>query len=125
VLNNIVGGSQVMYEQMLQMLFMSSRPQCSIRVIPMSAGARGTAAGSFQVFGYPDGFPVVCVQHETTSEFLENPGDLASYRIVLDRVASVALNDAQSRELISGMASDYERQGAARHDGAGGTTELA
>jgi transcriptional regulator with XRE-family HTH domain len=111
-----VGGPQVMYEQMLHLLFVDSRQQCSIRVIPVSAGGRGMAAGAFLIFGYPEGSPVVCVQHETTSEFLESEEDLAGYRTVLNRVASVALDEAQSREFIVQMASDYERQGAARHD---------
>jgi hypothetical protein len=83
-------------------------------------------AGSFHIFGYPEGLPVVCVQHETTSEFLESKDELTGYRTVLKRVASVALDDAQSREFISQMASDYERQGAATHeDGVGGAAGLA
>jgi transcriptional regulator with XRE-family HTH domain len=126
VLRAPIGGPQVMSEQMLHLLFLGARPQCSIRVIPVSAGGKGTAAGPFQIFGYPEGLPVVCVQHETTSEFLESRSDLADYRAVLKRVASVALNDAQSREFIVRVASDYERQGAARHDdGAGRPTGLA
>jgi transcriptional regulator with XRE-family HTH domain len=120
VLRSMVGTPQVMYEQMLHMLFMDTRPQCSIRVIPSAAAARGSAAGSFHIFGYSEGSPVVCVQHETTTEFLESRKDLAGYRAVLKRVASVALNEGQSRQFISQMASDYE-QGAARHDDGGST----
>ncbi|HEY3753297.1 MAG TPA: DUF5753 domain-containing protein [Pseudonocardiaceae bacterium] len=126
VLRAPVGSPQVMYEQMLHLLFLSTRPQCSIRVVPVAAGVRGMAAGSFQVFGYPEGAPVVSVQHETTSEFLENGEHVASYRKVLRRVASVALDDARSRELIALVASDYERQGVAGYDhGAGKRAGLA
>jgi transcriptional regulator with XRE-family HTH domain len=110
-----VGGPQVMYEQMLHLLFLGTRPQCSIRVIPASAGSRGPAAGSFQIFGYPEDSSVVSVQHETTSEFLESRADLLSYRTVLKQLASVALDNAQSREFLSRMASEYERQGAVEH----------
>jgi hypothetical protein len=121
-----IGDPQVMYEQMLHLLFLGTRPQCSIRVVPVAAGGRGMAAGSFQVFGYPEGAPVVCLQHETTSEFLENGKHLASYRKLLQRVASVALDEARSRELIALVASDYERLGAAGYaDGAGRRTGLA
>jgi hypothetical protein len=123
VLRSAVGGPQIMYEQMLHLLFLDTRPQCCIRVIPSSAAARGSAPGSFHIFGYPEGSPVICIQHETTSQFLETKNDVASYRAVVKRVASVALDEAQSREFVSGMASYYERQGAATHDG--GSTELA
>jgi transcriptional regulator with XRE-family HTH domain len=123
VLRSMIGSPQVMYEQMLFLLFLGTRPQCSIRVVPASAGGRGLAAGSFQIFGYPEGSPVISVQHETTSEFLESRKDQLSYRTVLERLASVALDNAQSREFISRMASDYERQGAAEH--AEGSTGVA
>ncbi len=54
--------------------------------------------GSFQIFGYKEDPPLVYLQHETTSEFLENDEEVASYRRILNRVASVALDGAQSRE---------------------------
>jgi transcriptional regulator with XRE-family HTH domain len=111
-----VGGPQVMHEQMLHLLFQGDRPQCSIRVVPTSAGGRGLTAGSFHIFGYPEGQPVVYVQHVTTSEFLESREDLMGYRDVLKRIARVALDEGQSREFIARVASDYERQGVAQHD---------
>jgi transcriptional regulator with XRE-family HTH domain len=107
-----IGNAQVMYEQMLHLLFLGGRPQCAIRVVPIAAGSRGLAAGSFQVFSYSEGWPVICAEHETTSDFLESREDLLGYREVLNRVANVALDEARSRELIEGLASDYERQGA-------------
>lgn len=112
------GGPQVMYEQMLHLVFASSRPQCSIRVVPASAGPNGMAAGSFHIFSYPEGTPVICLQHETTCEFLESRKDLMRYRAVLNRVANVALSDAESRSFIADMAGRYEQQGAAQ-DGSG------
>jgi transcriptional regulator with XRE-family HTH domain len=118
-----VGGPRVMHEQMLHLLFLDNRPQCSIRVVPVAAGGLGMAAGSFQIFSYAEGTPLVCVQHEATSEFLESPDELACHRNVLRRVASVALDETQSREFIAWMASDYERRGVARHDEAGGLAE--
>jgi transcriptional regulator with XRE-family HTH domain len=118
-----IGSPQIMQEQMLHLLFAGSRPQCSIRVIPTSAGGRGTAGGSFQVFSYRDGAPVVCVQHEATSEFLESTEELACHRGVLNRVANVALDDAESREFIAWMASDYERRGVTWHGESGGLAQ--
>jgi transcriptional regulator with XRE-family HTH domain len=125
-LRTVIGSPGVMHEQMLHLLFQGTRPQCSIRVVPRSAGGRGTAAGSFHIFGYPEGAPVVYVQHETTSQFLESEKDLLGYRNVLKRVASVALDEGQSREFIAWVASDHERQGVAQHeDGAGRPAPLA
>lgn len=112
------GSPQVMHEQMLHLLFQGGRPQCSIRVVPTSAGGRGVASGSFHIFNFPEGAPVVHVEHETTGGFLESRAELEAYRAVLNRVASVALDEGQSRDLIARIASDYERQGVAQ-DGPG------
>lgn len=125
-LRTMVGSPQVMSEQMLHLVFACDRPQCAIRVVPASAGSRGLTAGAFQIFHYPEDPPVVYVQNETTCEFLENGKDLLAYQAVLNRVASVALTNAQSRSLIVSLADEFEQQGVAQHeDGAGGPPELA
>jgi|SRR5882724_3267132 len=98
-----VGSSRVMHEQLLHLLFLGNRPECAIRVIPVSAGVRGMAAGSFHIFHYKEDPPVVYVQHETTSEFLENEDELASYRNRLNRVATVALDGPESRQVLASM----------------------
>ncbi len=117
-----VGGSRVMYEQMLHLLFAGDRPQCSIRVVPISMAGRGMSPGSFHIFGYSEGVPVVYLEHETTSEFLESREDLSAYRGIVNRVASVALTDAQSRDFIASMATAYEQRGAAQ-DGVRGVAQ--
>lgn len=125
-LRAMVGSPKVMAEQMLQLIFVSNRPQCSIRVVPASSGCRGLSNGSFQIFRYAEDSPVVYVEHEITSEFMENGEALLAYEAILNRVASVALTDDASRAFIASMAGEYERMGAAHHeDGAGGSPELA
>lgn len=111
-LRAMVGSPQVMLEQMLHLLFVRDRPQCSIRVVPESAGAHGLAASAFQIFHYAEESPVIYVQNETTCEFLENGQDLLIYRTLLNRIASVALDEAQSRTMIVSLAGDYERRAA-------------
>lgn len=117
-----VGSPKIMNEQLLHLLFAGGRPQCSVRVIPASSGGRGLAAGSFHVFHYPEDPPVVYVQHETTCEFLENGQDLLIYQNLLNRIASAALDDAQSRKMIVSLASEHERRAA---DGAGRSPGVA
>jgi hypothetical protein len=91
-LRSVTGSPQVMHEQLLHLLFAMSRPQCAIRVIPVSAGSRGVPLGSFQIFHYPEDPPMVYVQNETTCEFLENGQDLLAYRAVVNRIASPDLS---------------------------------
>src|SRR6266702_2635444 len=116
VLRAPVGGPGVMHEQLLHLLFLGNRLDCLVRVVPISAGAHGMVDGSFQIFGYKEDPPMVYLQHETTSEFLENDEEVASYRRVLQRVDSVALDGPQTREFLAQVASDFERQEEAQHD---------
>lgn len=109
-LRMLVGGPKVMNDQLLHLLFVGDRPQCSIRVISRSTEAYGAANGSFHIFSYPDGAPVICVQHQTTSAFLESPHDLRDYRATLKRVARVALTEPESRRFIADLASEFDRQ---------------
>lgn len=118
-LRAVVGDPCVMNDQLLHLLFLGDRPECAIRVIPASAGVRGMTVGSFHLFRYKDDPSVICVQHETTSEFLETEDEVASYRSILNRVATVALDGAQSRELLAMLASGYERRGDAQGDTGG------
>jgi transcriptional regulator with XRE-family HTH domain len=115
VLRTPVGGPNVMNEQILHLLLLGNRPECAIRVVPYSGGGRGLAAGSFQIFGFKEDPPVVCLQHETTSEFLETDAEVARYRSILKRVATVALDGPESREFLAAVASEFERQGDTQH----------
>lgn len=115
-LRAMVGSPKIMSEQMLQLLFADSRPQCSVRVIPASAGSRGLTNGPFHIFHYADDPPVAYVEHEITSDFLENQEVVRAYQDVLKRVATVALGEAESRSLIASLASSYDQQGVTRRE---------
>ena len=84
-----VGSARLMNEQILHLLFLGDNPGCAIRVVPASAGARGMVNGAFHIFGYKEDPSVVYLEHETTSEFLETHDEVARYRSILKRVASV------------------------------------
>lgn len=115
-LRSMVGSPKIMSEQMLQLLFVSSRPQCSIRVVPTASGGRGMTNGPFHIFHYAEDQPITYVQNDATCEFLEDQRVVKSYQEVLDRVATVALSEAESRGMIASLASEYEQQGAPSHE---------
>jgi hypothetical protein len=111
-----IGSPRVMNEQLLHLLFLGDNPACAIRVVPVSGGGRGVACGGFQVFSLKEDPPLVSVHNATTTEFLETDEEVASYHRSLNRLASVALDGAQSRQWLAELASSYERQGDAWDD---------
>ncbi len=118
-LRALVGSARLMNEQILHLLFLGDQKHCAIRVIPAAAGVRGLANGGFEIFGYKEDPPLVYLEHETTSEFLETDEEVARYRTILKRVATVALDGPESRTWLADLASRYERQGDARYDAPG------
>lgn len=104
-----VGGLTVMHEQMLHLVFASSRPHCAVRVVPDSAGAHAGLAGPFKLIQYSGHPPAVYVENEVASLFLERPADIATYRRAFTRLAEVALDEGQSREFLARLASEYDR----------------
>ncbi|MBA0127718.1 helix-turn-helix domain-containing protein [Haloechinothrix sp. YIM 98757] len=104
-----VGGARVMHEQVLQLVFTTSLSHCSVRVVPTAAGAHPGLAGPFFLMRYDEHQPVVYVENETASVFLETPEDISTYRRILARLAEVALDEGQSREWLAELASEYDR----------------
>lgn len=107
-LRSVAGGSRVMNEQLLHLALVSGRPRCDIQVVLTSAGPDGAMGGPFRLMRYEGHGPVAYVANQTSSLFLEDPGDVAVYRATLDRLAEIALDGGQSREFLVRLASDHD-----------------
>ncbi|WP_137813796.1 helix-turn-helix domain-containing protein [Gandjariella thermophila] len=102
-----VGGPEVMSDQLHHLLRMSVRPYVALRVIPAAAGAHAGACGAFQLLEFAETPPVVYLEHDTASLFLEETAELAAYLAILTSLDLTALDLPQSRKLISHVASEF------------------
>ena len=100
-----VGGPEVMKAQLLHLLMMVVRPYISIRIVPMSVGAHAGVAGSFTRLKYEKFEPVIFVEGGRTGLFLEDKDSLTYYGRVEELLDQVALDEEQSKELITSMVS--------------------
>ncbi|TQJ02093.1 hypothetical protein FB471_1810 [Amycolatopsis cihanbeyliensis] len=116
-----VGGAEVMSEQLHHLLRLSVRPYVTVRVIPAAAGAHAGVAGAFMLIESAEFAPVVYLDSETSSLFLETREEVAAHRLVLKTLASTALDERESRELIAEWAIDLygRREDHHAHAGAG------
>jgi len=96
-----VGGSDAMAEQLYFLLTMSVRPYISLRIVPEDVGAHAGLAASFTLLKFHRFEPVVSVENETTSLFVEDTDSITSYEKVLKSIGRVALGEEQSRQLIT------------------------
>jgi transcriptional regulator with XRE-family HTH domain len=108
-LRSEVGNAQIMHEQLLQLVFLTARPEIDIRVVPASAGPHGVWFGPFVLMGYQNHGPVIYVETMTTSLFLEKPRDLTTYKGVLSRLDQAAFGAGQSREWLASLASNFDK----------------
>jgi transcriptional regulator with XRE-family HTH domain len=111
-----VGGREVMSDQLHHLLRISVRPHVTLRVVPADVGGHAGIAGPFQLMEFTEFKPVVYLDSETSSLFLEEPPEIAAYRRVLNGLADKALDAGQSRELIAALATELYPSGEDRDE---------
>lgn len=106
VLRLPVGGPVVMADQVHHLLRMAVRPYHALRVVPPALGAHAATAGSFTLLEFAEFRPVVYLESETSSLFLERPEETAAYQRILGSLADTALGVEESREMIASVATE-------------------
>ncbi|MGW1490735.1 helix-turn-helix domain-containing protein [Streptomyces sp. NPDC002402] len=108
VIRRMVGGRDVMRDQLSRLLARAQEPQVTVQMLPFAAGAHAAAVGSFVILGGPTAeLDVVYVDIIGGGLFMEKPQELERYKLAfeylraqaLDIHASAALLDRVCREL--------------------------
>ncbi|MFT7866966.1 MULTISPECIES: Scr1 family TA system antitoxin-like transcriptional regulator [Amycolatopsis] len=79
------------------------RDNAAIRVIPATGGHAGLA-GDFQLVESDSFRPVIYLESEVSALYLEEPREISAYRRILRALAKTALDEAESRMLITRLA---------------------
>jgi transcriptional regulator with XRE-family HTH domain len=106
VLHRQVGGPQVMAGQLAHIGQLAARPNVTVQVLPLTAGAHPAMLGSFTLMQFPDPADrdVVYLEAETGALYLEKPADVSRYSLMIDYLRAQALGPAESRTLIAQLA---------------------
>ncbi|MFJ8790713.1 helix-turn-helix domain-containing protein [Streptomyces sp. NPDC102462] len=102
VLLRVLGGPEVMREQLEHLLRMAQRPHVTLQIVPLdvtdaSAPAIPVTHLRFGGLDLPD---VVYLEHIRSANFLEDRDETEEYRVALDRLADEALQPRQSVDLL-------------------------
>lgn len=102
VLRRVVGGPQVMREQLDQLVAASREDRTRVRVVPFSAGAHAAMASSFVLMQFPDDdSPAFAyIENDRGAVYQEDPGDIDRYTVMLDQLAEVSMGVAESRAAL-------------------------
>ncbi|POX44833.1 transcriptional regulator [Streptomyces sp. Ru71] len=102
VLLRVLGGKDVMREQLAHLIAMAERPHVTVQVVPLdvtnaSAPAIPITYLRFDGLDLPD---VVYLEHIRSANFLEDRDETEEYRFALDRLADEALKPRETVELL-------------------------
>jgi transcriptional regulator with XRE-family HTH domain len=109
LLRTPIGNDRIMHEQLLQLVFLSSWQHCVLRIVPISAGGGGLAQAPFRLMRYSDHDPVVEIEQDAVTLFLDRKDHTDYYRKVLNRLDRVALDEGESRRVLADLASEFDR----------------
>ena len=104
-LRRIVGGPEVMQEQLGYLVQVGSLPHVTVQLIPFAAGAHPGMPGSFVVMSFPDPADpeIVYLDSMAGDLFAEAMDDISQFSGVFDYLRAVALSPQGSRKFIERM----------------------
>lgn len=109
VLHQMVGGPQILSEQLRYLVEQSHRPHVSIRVLPNISGQAG-GIGTFTLLRQRSGSLVVFLEHLTSSLFLEERHEIAAYQQAIKALSPQCLDEQESRDLMISLVGEFAEQ---------------
>ena len=110
-LHRVVGGQEVMAEQLDRLIEISGKDNIKIQVIPYGAGAHPAMDSTFNILEFAGSVPkVVYVEGLVGYSYLDRPADLVRYQKVFDRLSELALSPEESTAMIARIKQDYTKK---------------
>ncbi|MEU5630666.1 helix-turn-helix transcriptional regulator [Streptomyces rishiriensis] len=110
-LRRVVGGRELMRDQLEHLVEQSQLPHVTVQVIPFDMGAHPGLNGQYAILEFPDtaDSSVVYIEGVTSDLYLEKPNDVQKYSVMYEHLRAQALNVDQSRQFIADIAKGYVR----------------
>ncbi|MCU1680918.1 MAG: Transcriptional regulator, contains XRE-family domain [Amycolatopsis sp.] len=101
VLLELIGGEEVMLEQLAFLLEMGERSNVELRVIPTRTTWHPGLEGPFSIAQFADRGSIVHLENKISGLFLHEPNEVGPYERALNRVEEVAMSPTDTAELIA------------------------
>ncbi|MCX4997375.1 helix-turn-helix transcriptional regulator [Streptomyces longwoodensis] len=102
VLLRVLGGREVMREQLEHLVTMAQKPHVTLQIVPLDVthASAPVIPVTYLRFGGSDLPDVVYLEQIRSATFLEDQDETEEYRVALDRLADEALNPRESLDLL-------------------------
>ncbi|KJY16874.1 MULTISPECIES: helix-turn-helix domain-containing protein [Streptomyces] len=109
VLWRVVGGPEVMREQLDHVVHLGAQPYVTVQVLPHDAGAHPGVSGQFSLLEFADtsDASVVYLERFTSDLYVENRSDVRRYSDLYAHLQARALSPDSTRRLIAEVAGAY------------------
>ncbi|SFK93208.1 Helix-turn-helix domain-containing protein [Streptosporangium canum] len=110
-LRKLVGGKEVMVEQLRHLIEMAARPNITLQIVPDSVGAHAGTAGSFILMDFAADLDpsVVYLETATDSLYLEKAEELNEYTLIFTRVVASAMTPEESIRYAASLVDQLNR----------------
>ncbi|MEV6902487.1 helix-turn-helix transcriptional regulator [Amycolatopsis sp. NPDC051372] len=109
-IRHLIGGRQVMADQLRYLSEMTELPNVEIRIVPFAAGWNAGLSGAFIVFDSDSAPPMVNLELGQSGVILRDPSDIEAYRQAAAAAREKAMSVGASAELIADALTDLEKQ---------------
>jgi transcriptional regulator with XRE-family HTH domain len=105
VLRRVVGGTEVMRDQLHRLIQTAELPNISVRILPYTAGEHSFMGGSVALLEFPEiaHMDVVYLEGLAGDYYEEQPSEVARYREDFERLSAKALDEHSSINMIKGL----------------------
>jgi transcriptional regulator with XRE-family HTH domain len=102
VIRRLVGGPEVMREQLRHLIECAEQGKTTLQVVPFGAGAHAGTTGPFVILEFPEATDPDVVYVETLAGdiYLEASSDVDRYTLAFDRLLAAALHPDDSVRLV-------------------------
>lgn len=109
VLRRVVGGRDVMRDQLERLAQAAKQTNVTIQVLPFSVGAHIAMLGPFVLLSLPQqgDADVVYLETDTSSLYLEQAQEIARYGEIFDHLRATALSPRESKAFLEAVAAEF------------------
>ncbi|MEV0370415.1 DUF5753 domain-containing protein [Streptomyces sp. NPDC050636] len=100
VLMRPIGGPVVTQTQLARLLEAAEHPRITLQVLPFSSGGHAVTGRSLTLLTMPDGSKSAYIDAPGFGQLFDEPGEVASFSVIYDRVRAMALPQNMSLDMI-------------------------
>ncbi|GIL26075.1 helix-turn-helix domain-containing protein [Actinocatenispora comari] len=108
-LRRVIGGADVMSDQITSIADVASQPDITVQVVPFSAGSHPGLGGAFQIIYFADPLDPPVMQFDSSPRDVvlrDNPAQLARFETAFEDLRKIALSEEDSVAFIRQIAEE-------------------